>query len=109
MRCPSPFFLLPLLLVACVPASLPSPVFFYLRMAASPSLVLQRSPDSAQPLKEIPLVTPSGWNFWSLTPAPDGRSAVIEWQCSYGPAVQLLNVEIVKANCVLVDDGLENR
>ncbi len=78
-------------------------------MAASPSLVLQRSPDSAQPLKEIPLVTPSGCNFWSLTPAPVGRFAVIEWQCSYGPAVQILNVENGKAYFLLDDAGLDNR
>ncbi len=60
-------------------------------------------------MREIPLTTPPGCSFWSLTPAPLGHFAVVEWQCAYGPAVQVLNVDDGKTYSLLDDVGLDNR
>lgn len=72
------------------------------------TFVLQQNPDSAQPLKEIPLTTPPDCSFWSLTPAPVGPFAAIEWQCSPGPTVQVLNAATGKVYFLLDDPTLDN-
>ena len=110
MRPPAfPLLLLLLLLAACAPTPRPSPLFFYLRTGASLSLVLQQDPLSSAPLDTIPLPTPAGCSFWALTPAPAGPRATIEWQCAYGPAVQVVHTDTGQVDFLLADPTVDNR
>lgn len=90
------FFILCLLisnfLVSCAPAS-SGALFFYIRQGATPTLVLLDSPQSNAPLDEIPLAAPPDCGFWSLTPAPSGPLAALEWQCSFGLVTQLVDTK----------------
>lgn len=85
--------LLAVFLPACVSVSATqtAPLFFYLRLAESPRLVLQSTPDSPQAQAEIRLPAPADCDFWSLTPAPAGPYLALEWQCPAGPLVQLVD------------------
>lgn len=108
-RLPLPFFLLPFMLAACAPVPWSTPQFVYLRLGAVSSLVLQSSPEATQPATVFPLVTPSGCSFWALTPAPAGPFVSVEWQCAYGPAVQVVNVGTGRADFLLDDPTLDYR
>ncbi len=108
-RLPFPVVLLPFLLAACAPVPRSAPLFVYLRQGAAPGLVLQSSPEATQPAAVFPLATPAGCSFWALTPAPAGSFVSVEWQCSYGPAVQVVNVETGRADFLLDDATLDYR
>lgn len=83
--------LLAFLLASCAPAASQGARFFYIKMDAAPTLVLLDSPDSAQPLSQVVLASPPDCGFWSLTPAPRGPLAALEWQCPFGLLTQLVN------------------
>ncbi len=72
-------------------------------------MVLQPGPDSTQPLSEIPLTTPADCSFWSLTAAPVGSLLAVEWQCAYGPAVQVLDTLSGKVHFLLDDPSMDYR
>jgi WD40 repeat protein len=102
-----PFLFFVFCFTSCAPP--PSPLFFYLQRGDSTSLVLQPSPDSATPLSRIPLAAPLGCSFWSLTPAPLGPWVAVEWDCPYGPTVQVLNIGTQKIDSLLADATIDNR
>jgi Tol biopolymer transport system component len=91
------------LFVSCAPATSSGARFFYVRMGATPTLMLLDSPESRQPRGEIPLAAPADCSFWSLTPAPVGPFAALEWQCPFGPLTELVNVG-EKSVGALLDD-----
>jgi Tol biopolymer transport system component len=96
-------------IASCTPTPLPSALFFTIRRADTLTLVLQSGPDSSQPLREIPLMSPSDCSFWSLTPAPAGAFVALEWQCGFGPSVQVLDVSTGKSAFLLDNQTLDNR
>lgn len=96
--------LLAFLLAACAPAPSQGARFFYLKMEAVPTLVLLDSPDSAQPLSQIALASPPNCGFWSLTPAPRGPLAALEWQCPFGLLTQIVNTADGTISPLLTDD-----
>src|SRR5688572_23322875 len=106
----TPCFLV-LLTFACTTTSTPQSAarFFYMRTGNAPALVLQPSPDSAQPLSEIPLKAPADCGFWSLTPAPAGSLVAVEWECAYGPAVQVLDTLSGKIHFLFDDPTMDYR
>jgi WD40 repeat protein len=89
----------------------PGALFFYIKRGTTPTLVLLRDPDSRQPFDytqgkpfgRMPLASPPGCRFWSLTPAPLGPWMALEWQCDTGSLTQLVNVDSQKIS-FLVDD-----
>lgn len=83
--------LLTCLLTSCAPATSQGALFFYVKAGATPTLVLLDTPDSSTPLREIALTPPPDCGFWSLTPAPTGPLAALEWQCSFGLVTQIVN------------------
>ncbi|RPH59478.1 MAG: hypothetical protein EHM81_08120, partial [Chloroflexi bacterium] len=114
---PRTFCLLLLLaLAACAPApksqnnpiQSSSPLFFTLRLADA-TLVLARNPDSGAPAREIPLEAPAGCGFWSLNPAPTGPSIAIEWECAFGPIVQVLDTGTGKASFPVQGPAVDHR
>ena len=94
-------FLLSLFLISCAPASSQGTLFFYVRQGATPTLVLLDNPESAQPRGEIALAPPPGCDFWSLTPAPIGPFAALEWQCPFGLVTQLIDTRDGKISFLL--------
>ncbi len=81
------------MLAGCSPALLatkvPSQGVFYMFRLDQPALV-QLSTDG-QLLHEIPLAIPSGCSLEGLYPPPVGATLVIEFSCSFGQAVALLD------------------
>lgn len=110
MRCLSLLSLF-LLLAACTPAAPAAPAspFFYLRLGNPLQLVLQDDPGAARPRKQIPLPAPADCSFWALTPAPAGPFLAVEWQCGYGPAVQVVDSDSGRIDFLLDDPSLDNR
>ena len=60
-------------------------------------------------MADIPLVARAGCSFWALTPAPAGAYMAVEWQCAYGPAVQLVDTRSGQADFLLDDPTLDYR
>lgn len=88
---PTLCLLLTCLLTSCAPATSQGALFFYIKAGTTPTLVLLDGPDSSTPRSEIPLAPPPDCGFWSLTPAPTGPLAALEWQCSFGLVTQIVN------------------
>jgi hypothetical protein len=103
------FVFLLVLLAACAPAALPTPLFFYLRMGSVPTLVLTQNPESATSFKEIPLQTPPGCAFWELSPAPAGPYLAVAWECAFGPSVQLLDLRSGAIRFLVTEAQVDNR
>jgi len=97
-----------ILLASCVPTSSPAALFFYIRQGAAPALVLLQSPDSRQPFGQAPLTSPPGCSFWSLTPAPLGPLAALEWQCDTGSLTQVVNIDSPKISFLSDDPSLDS-
>jgi WD40 repeat protein len=94
------FFLFSALLTSCAPVASPGALFFYIRQGDAPTLVLLRDPDSHSPVGEIPLASPPDCSFWSLSPAPTGPLAALEWQCPSGPLTQVVDTSPLPAVAV---------
>ena len=84
-------FLLASLVACSSPTQAPFSVEFYVFRFEPPALV-QLSADD-QPLREIPMSTPSGCGLDNLFPSPRGANMAIEWNCSVGQTVVLLNTD----------------
>jgi len=85
-----------------------SPAFFYLTLSPELSLVLQDTPRS-QPHKTIPLDPPADCSFYALRPAPLGRWIAVEWECPFGPAVELFDTADGKSHFALSDPTIDSR
>jgi Tol biopolymer transport system component len=103
-----------LLLTSCeipgiggAPASSPGALFFYIRQGDAPTLVLLRDPDSHSPMGEMPLASPPDCSFWSLSPAPTGPLAALEWQCPSGPLTQIVDLDGRKISSLLDDPSID--
>jgi Tol biopolymer transport system component len=57
-----------------------------------PSALVQLSSDG-QPLHEIPMADPAGCGLGDLFPSPHGARLAIEWNCSFGQTVVLLDMD----------------
>ena len=79
-------------LFACAPPpQAPSAVAFYV-FRLEPSALVRLSADD-QPLREIPVTPPAGCELGNLFPSPHGANMAIEWNCSFGQTVVLLNTD----------------
>ncbi len=85
-----------------------SPAFFYLTFTPNPTLNLQGSPGAA-PRKSIPLNPPTDCSFYAVRPAPVGRWIAVEWECSFGPAVELFDTASGKSHFALSDPTIDSR
>jgi len=102
-------FSLSFFLFSCAPAPQPAGLFFYVRMGDVPTLVTLRDPGSTKPLGEVPLAPPPACSFWSLTPAPSGPLAAVEWQCPHGPLAQFADVQTANISLFLDDPSIDGR
>jgi Tol biopolymer transport system component len=84
-------FLLASLCACSTSPKAPTDVEFYVFRLEPPALV-QLSADD-QPLREIPVSTPAGCGLEDLFPSPRGASIAMEWNCSFGQTVVLLNTD----------------
>jgi dipeptidyl aminopeptidase/acylaminoacyl peptidase len=79
-------------LFACsTPPQARSEVEFSVFRFEPPALVELSADD--QPLREIPMATPAGCGLDNLFPSPRGASMAIEWNCSSGKTVVVLNTD----------------
>jgi Tol biopolymer transport system component len=88
-----------------------SPGFFYLSFASgssSPSLILQNAPNSAI-RSQFALDPPTDCSFYALRPAPRGRWVAVEWECAFGPAVEMFDTASGKSHFALSDPTIDSR
>lgn len=106
------FLLVSVILSACRAAPavevVYSPAFFYLTLSPGPDLVLQDSP-AAAPGRRIPLNPPTDCSFYALRPAPLGRWVAVEWECVFGPAVELFDTVDGGSHFALSDPTIDSR
>ena len=97
---------------ACTPAPAPqaayNPGFFYLALAPTPTLVLAEQPGAA-PRARIPLNPPTDCSLYALRPAPLGRWIAVEWECSFGPAVELFDTVSGESHFALSNPAIDSR
>lgn len=84
------------------------PGFFYLSLDAKPTLIISRDPNT-EPRKNIPLDPPTDCTFFALHPAPLGRWIAVEWECSFGPTVELFDSAAGASHFVLSDPTIDSR
>jgi Tol biopolymer transport system component len=101
-----------LLFSACTPvpaADVPYfPAFFYVTLSPKPTLILLDSPFAA-PRKQIPLNPPTDCSLYGLHPAPRGRWIAVEWDCAFGPAVELFDSTNGQSHFALSDQTIDSR
>ena len=101
-----------LILSACSPAPGPQTAsqkgFFYLSLSPQPVLQLSEKPGAAIQ-KQIPLDPPSDCTFFALRPAPLGRWIAVEWECSFGPVVELFDTSSGESRFALSDPTIDSR
>jgi Tol biopolymer transport system component len=110
------FFALSLVVVASINACAPTPApeaaynpgFFYLALTPAPTLVLTDGPGSPA-RKQIPLNPPTDCSLYALRPAPLGRWIAVEWECSFGPAVELFDTASASSHFALSDPTIDSR
>ena len=99
-------------LSACTPTTTTQtsylPGFFYLTFTPDPTLHLANSID-ASTRQQIALNPPSDCSFYALRPAPLGRWIAVEWECSFGPAVELFDTASGKSHFALSDPSIDSR
>jgi len=79
-------------LFACSPPpQAPSEAAFYVFRLNPPALIQLSSDD--RPLHEIPITDPAGCDLDNLFPPPRGASIAMEWNCSFGQTVVLLDTD----------------
>jgi len=84
------------------------PGFFYLNLQPEPVLVVMDSPEAVV-RKKISLIPPTDCSLYSLHPAPVGRWIAVEWECSFGPAVEIFNSSSGESHFVLSDPTIDSR
>jgi len=97
---------------ACAPTPAPqapySPGFFYLALSPDPILILSDNLGSIA-RKQIRLDPPSDCSLYALRPAPLGRWIAVEWECSFGPAVELFDTASGESHFALSDPTIDSR
>ena len=89
-------------LFACSPPlQAPSQAAFYVYRLDPPALV-QLSADDIT-LREIPIADPPGCNLEDLFPPPQGSSLAMEWNCSFGQTVVVLDTDTGKFKQAVTD------
>lgn len=106
------FLILNILLQACSSNSTVQteykPGYFQVVFDPQPRLVISDGPGSIE-RSVIPLDPPTDCSFYSLRPAPKGRWLAIEWECSFGPAVELLDAASGKTRFALANPSIDSR
>ena len=113
-----PFIAISLILLVlsagCAPASNPQPPykpgFFYLpsSQAANPAIVIFDQPGGPA-RKTIALNPPADCSLFALRPAPLGRWIAVEWECSFGPAVELFDTATGESHFPLSNPTIDSR
>ncbi len=109
-------FVIFLLLIGVSWACSPKPVtqastsqgFFYLTLSPDPTLFLSDRP-SAAIRKQIPFNPPSDCSFYAIRPSPHGNWIAVEWECSFGPAVELFDSSNGESRFALSDPTIDSR
>ena len=101
------------LLTACqTDASLPAsqPGFFYLTSPLGQNPVILVLDKPAGPTRlSIPLSPPADCTLFALRPAPLGRWIAVEWECAFGPTVELFDTTSAKSHFALSDPTIDSR
>jgi Tol biopolymer transport system component len=84
------------------------PGFFYLALNPSPSLLLFDAPGAAE-RQRMRLDLPTDCSLFALRPAPRGRWIAVEWECSFGPAVELFDTASGKSHFALSNHTIDSR
>jgi Tol biopolymer transport system component len=85
-----------------------TPAFFYVSLAPRAALFLLADP-AASPRQQIPLNPPSDCSLYALHSAPRGRWIAIEWECAFGPTVEMFDTASGKSHFVLSDPTIDSR
>ena len=89
-------------LFACSPPpQAPSEAAFYVYRLDPPSII--QISKAGTPLREIPISDPAGCNLDNLFPPPHGTSIAMEWNCSFGQTVVVLDTETGKFKQAVTD------
>ena len=101
------------LLSACQAATTQTPDlpgFFYLTspLGQNPAIVVADHPGDPARLS-IPLSPPADCTLFALRPAPRGRWMAVDWDCSFGPAVELFDTTDGKSHFALSDPTIDSR
>ena len=101
------------LLTACQAATTQTPNvpgFFYLLspLGQNPAILVADHPGDAARLS-IPLNPPADCTLFALRPAPHGRWIAVEWECSFGPAVELFDTANGNSHFALSDPTIDSR
>ena len=84
------------------------PGFFYLSAGPDPTLTIMDTPAST-PRQQIALNPPADCSLYALRPAPVGRWIVVEWECPFGPAVELFDSASGESHFALADPSIDSR
>ena len=87
-----------------------SPGFFYLTspQGQNPALTILDQP-GGQVRRTIQLSPPADCTLFALRPAPLGRWIAVEWECAFGPAVELFDTTSGKSHFPLSDPTIDSR
>ncbi len=85
-----------------------SPGFFYLALTPELSIVFSDAPGSPAQT-QIKLNPPTDCSFYALRPAPIGRWIAVEWECTFGPAVELFDTANGQSHFALSDPTIDSR
>ncbi len=85
-----------------------TPAFFYVTLSPNASLFLLDNP-AASPRKQILLNPPADCTLYALRPAPRGRWIAVEWECAFGPTVEMLDTASGESHFVLSDPTIDSR
>jgi Tol biopolymer transport system component len=106
------FFLLLTFLSACTATPAVDapyiPAFFYVTLSPRATLFLLDNP-AASPRKQIPLNPPADCTLYALRPAPRGRWIAVEWECAFGPTVEMFDTASGESHFVLSDPTIDSR
>ena len=93
---------------ATQPASKPG--FFYLTspFGQNPTILVMDKPGAPTRLS-FPLSPPVDCTLFALRPAPLGRWIAVEWECAFGPAVELFDTTSGKSHFALSDPTIDSR
>jgi Tol biopolymer transport system component len=111
-----PFFILSLALIALLTNCVPTPVqdsaynpgFFYLSLTPEPMLIFSDAPGSSI-RAQIKLSPPTDCSLFAIHPAPLGHWIAVEWECTFGPAVELFDTVSKKSHFALSDPTIDSR
>jgi Tol biopolymer transport system component len=85
-----------------------TPAFFYVSLSPNATLFLLDNP-TASPGKQIPLNPPTDCTLYALRPAPRGRWIAVEWECAFGPTVEMFDTASGESHFVLSNSTIDSR